>query len=339
MRRAHRGAGCDTRRRLIDRHAFARRVTAACLAVLLASFRSPPAVAQVTEAESAEAQAAATPTAGAQRAAEQGSSTERRERLAAAELFRPENLVAWCIVPFDASHRTPTERAEMLVRLGLQRVAYDWRDQHVAEFEQEILAYQRHGLEYFAFWTEHPRATELFRQYDLHPQWWVINPSPADGTPDRVQRAADELLPMARRAIAAGCPLGLYNHGGWGGEPENLVAVCQRLRAATGSDQIGIVYNFHHAHDRIETFPQDLQSMLPYLLCVNINGMNPGAQPKILGIGQGRHELQMLRTLLSSGYRGRIGIIHHREELDAQQGLQENLTGLRTLVESGQLDR
>ncbi|MFO0911651.1 MAG: TIM barrel protein [Pirellulales bacterium] len=332
MRRAHPGAGCDTRRKLIDRRAIAWQTTAACLALLLGILWSQPAAAQATKAQSTEAQAAATPAAGAQQVA------ERREPMTAAELFRPENLVAWCIVPFDASHRTPAERAEMLVRLGFQRVAYDWRDQHVAEFEQEIQAYQRQGLEYFAFWTEHPRATELFRQYDLHPQWWVINPSPADGTSDRVQRAADELLPMARRAIAAGCPLGLYNHGGWGGEPENLVAVCQRLRAATGSDQIGIVYNFHHAHDRIETFPQDLQLMLPYLLCVNINGMNPGAQPKILGIGQGRHELQMLRTLVSSGYRGRIGIIHHREELDAQRGLQENLSGLHKLVESGQLD-
>ena len=53
-----------------------------------------------------------------------------------------ENLVAWCIVPFDAKDRGPAERAAMLKRLGLRRVAYDWRDKHVPTFEQEILEYK-----------------------------------------------------------------------------------------------------------------------------------------------------------------------------------------------------
>src|SRR5688572_24366106 len=43
-------------------------------------------------------------------------------------LFARENLVAWCIVPFDAKQRGPAERAEMLARIGVTRVAYDWRD-------------------------------------------------------------------------------------------------------------------------------------------------------------------------------------------------------------------
>ena len=38
-----------------------------------------------------------------------------------------EKLVAWCIVPFDSQNRSPAERAEMLQRIGLKRVAYDWR--------------------------------------------------------------------------------------------------------------------------------------------------------------------------------------------------------------------
>ena len=43
------------------------------------------------------------------------------------QLFDRSNLVAWCIVPFDASRRSPAERAEMVRELGLHRVAYDWR--------------------------------------------------------------------------------------------------------------------------------------------------------------------------------------------------------------------
>ena len=57
----------------------------------------------------------------------------------AANNFAKDQLVAWCIVPFDAAKRGPLARAEMLKRLGLKRVAYDWREQHVKEFEEEIL--------------------------------------------------------------------------------------------------------------------------------------------------------------------------------------------------------
>jgi hypothetical protein len=37
----------------------------------------------------------------------------------------------------------------------------------------------------------------------------------------------------------------------------------------------------------------------------------------------------MIRVVTESGYRGPIGIIDHREELDARESLQENLDGLR----------
>lgn len=46
-------------------------------------------------------------------------------------LFARDNLVAWCIVPFDAKKRGPEERAAMLKRLGFTRFAYDWRAEHI----------------------------------------------------------------------------------------------------------------------------------------------------------------------------------------------------------------
>ena len=33
-------------------------------------------------------------------------------------IFAKQNLLAWCIVPFDANKRGPEERAQMLERLG-----------------------------------------------------------------------------------------------------------------------------------------------------------------------------------------------------------------------------
>jgi hypothetical protein len=38
-------------------------------------------------------------------------------------LFARDNLVAWCIVPFDDRDRSPRDRAAMLQRIGIRRLA------------------------------------------------------------------------------------------------------------------------------------------------------------------------------------------------------------------------
>ena len=62
-------------------------------------------------------------------------------------LFARTNLVAWCIVPFDARKRGPEERAAMLERLGLKKFAYDYRAEHIPTFDAEMEALRRHGIE------------------------------------------------------------------------------------------------------------------------------------------------------------------------------------------------
>ena len=252
--------------------------------------------------------------------------------------FARENLVAWCIVPFDAAHRGPAERADMIRRLGLRRVAYDWRAEHVPTFEEEIRQYQQHDMEFFAFWGWHDDFAPLVETYGIHPQFWVTNPSPAGDTQQqRVEAAARELLPIVEKADALKCQVGLYNHGGWGGEPANLVAVAEHLRNVHKKSNVGIVYNFHHGHERIGQFEADFTQMQPYLLCLNLNGMaDPqsvdGLTNKILPLGRGLHEREMVRTVQKSGYRGPIGILDHRSDVDAEQSLRENLEGLEQIV-------
>jgi hypothetical protein len=48
-----------------------------------------------------------------------------------ADIYAPDNLVAWCIVPFDAKKRSPAQRVEMLQSLGFNKYAYDWRAEHL----------------------------------------------------------------------------------------------------------------------------------------------------------------------------------------------------------------
>src|SRR5258708_17227309 len=190
------------------------------------------------------------------------------------KVFARTNLVAWCIVPFDSKNRSPAERAAMVKRLGFRKVAYDWRDNHVPSFEDEILQYRKHSLEYFAVWSTHDKAFELFAKYDLHPQIWQTLGSPnAPTQDDRVALAVKEMLPLAERTAKMKCKLGLYNHGGWGGEPDNLVAVCRKLRQELKAEHVGIVYNLHHGHGHISEFDAALKAMKPYLFCLNLNGM------------------------------------------------------------------
>ncbi|MCY2973228.1 MAG: sugar phosphate isomerase/epimerase [Planctomycetota bacterium] len=253
-------------------------------------------------------------------------------------LFDRKNIVAWCIVPFDSVKRDPAQRAEMVQKLGITKVAYDWRAEHVPQFEQEILEYQKHGIEFFAFWTMHEEALKLFAKYNMHPQLWVMLRVAGERQDEKVKNASEALLPVLQKAKEIGSKVGIYNHGGWGGEPENMVAVCEYLRKNRSIENVGIVYNQHHGHSHVDRFPAVLAAMEPYLLCLNLDGMvRDGDQhgKKIQPLGQGELDLSLLKIIAASGYRGPIGIIGHTND-DVELRLRDNLDGLNWLV--SQLD-
>lgn len=254
------------------------------------------------------------------------------------DLFDRENLVAWCIVPFDAKKRGPEERAQMLERLGLRRLAYDWRDEHIATFDQEVETMKRHGISVDAWWFPaglDPTARKILdvlARHKVPAQLWVTMGDPAPDKPqhEKVAAAARQLRPIAEEAAKIGGQLGLYNHGGWFGEPENQIAVIKQL----GLSNVGIVYNFHHGHHHIDRFAAMFRVMQPHLLCLNLNGMVKDGDrlgKKILALGQGDQELAMLRVVRDSGWRGPIGILDHRPETDSELTLRENLEGLERL--------
>src|ERR1700722_9619887 len=68
-------------------------------------------------------------------------------------LYSRDNLIAWCIVPFDSKKRTPEDRAAMLQKLGFKHFAYDWRSEHIPTFDAEVEALKRHGVALDAFWV------------------------------------------------------------------------------------------------------------------------------------------------------------------------------------------
>ena len=256
-------------------------------------------------------------------------------------IFAKDNLVAWCIVPFDAANRGPEERARMLGRLGIKRLAYDFRDQHIRTFDLEIDALQKNGIELTAFWmtigmdpqkdTVIHTIFDLIKRRGLKTQLWTLLSAPEEfeelTQKERVARSSKVVSYIARRAKELECSVGLYNHGGWFGEPENQIEIIRQI----GMDNVGIVYNFHHGHEHIDRFPALLNTMKQYLLCINLNGMRKGG-PKILPLGEGDHDLKMLKVVRDSGYEGPVGILDHRNDLDAELSLQQNIDGLKKLV-------
>ena len=257
------------------------------------------------------------------------------------DLFSRENLVAWCIVPFDAADRTPGERAKMLNELGISRMAYDYRDRHIPSFRKEIVVLETAGIELTAVWLwVDPRNEDLFSEANrqifqileetgTRTDLWIGFPEGAfeEGPEEqRLDAAVQAVRKILERAEKLGCTLSLYNHGGWYGDPENQV----RIIEAIGSDQIGIVYNFHHGHHQTDRFGALLERMMPYLNTINLNGMKKEG-PKILPLGEGNLELEMMRTIRDAGYDGLIGIIGHTEGKDIRPVLERNLEGLEQL--------
>ena len=252
----------------------------------------------------------------------------------AQQLFRRDNLVAWCIVPFDAKKRGPEERATMMENLGFKHFAYDWRGEHVPTFEQEWDALAKHGVALDAFWStppDFPGLLESLQKRGLTPSFWVMAGAPGElDQQAKVKHAADRIRSVAEVAAKAGCRVSIYNHGGWAGEPENMVAICDELKLPN----VGIAYNQHHGHDHLPRFREAVAKMLPHLHFLNVNGMTAEGDKKgkkILVIGQGDLDVELAKTIVESGYQGPIGILNHTGH-DAEARLLDNLEGLEWVV-------
>jgi hypothetical protein len=75
-------------------------------------------------------------------------------------------------------------------------------------------------------------------------------------------------------------------------------------------------------------------TLRPHRLAININGMQSDGErigKKILPIGTVDRDLEVLKEIAKSGYKGSIGILNHTDE-DARTRLQVNLIGLEILV-------
>jgi sugar phosphate isomerase/epimerase len=246
---------------------------------------------------------------------------------------------AWCIVPFDKKERTPEQRIEMLKELGFKSYAYDWREEHLDEMAHELELARENDIAINAVWiwinqddtigtlsTNNERIFKIIEKTGTKTQLWTgFSEDWFEGLThtESMARAAKMISYLSDRGAEAGCKIGLYNHGGWFGDP---VHQAELIKALPDKD-LGIIFNFHHAHEHLDNFQELVDIMMPYLWAVNLNGMKMEG-PKILPIGGGNLEKDMIAFLEESGYNGPYGILGHVEDCDAKVILRRNIEGL-----------
>jgi hypothetical protein len=130
-------------------------------------------------------------------------------------LFDPQNLTAWCVVPFDAKKRGPVERAEMLHRLGFKNFAYDWRAKDVPTFDAEVDAMKGRGINLIAWWfptdARDPNAQiilDVIKRHGIHPQLWVMGSGSPTKTEAEQAQSTEEETERIRKIVELAAPYG-----------------------------------------------------------------------------------------------------------------------------------
>ena len=104
-----------------------------------------------------------------------------------------------------------------------------------------------------------------------------------------------------------------------------------RIIKALPNEDLGVVFNFHHAHDSLQEYSENIKLLFPYLWAVSLNGMKAEG-PKIITIGQGNLEQKMIQELLDLGYKKPFTILGHVKGGDPEIILEKNYNGLQKIA-------
>ncbi len=256
------------------------------------------------------------------------------------------NLYPWCIVTYDSLERTPKERIRLLNEMGFTNYAYDWRDRHLEDMEEELTLAMENGIEVISVWLwlnakrdsldqlspGNERMFEILEEIELKTTLWLgLSPNFfSDQAQDESLKEAVALVKFINeKAYQIGCDVALYSHSGWFRDVQNQIQIIDALPEYP----MTIVYNFHHSQKDLDNFDEIAKIMTPYLSGVNLNGVRKDG-PKILTIGQGDNEIEMINRLMENGYSGPWGILGHIENEDVQLVLERNIEGLGQMISS-----
>lgn len=146
----------------------------------------------------------------------------------------------------------------------------------------------------------------------------------------RLKRETDRIYALAKLVEPYGLNVQLYNHEGWFSLMDNQLAIIAGLKERQVTN-VGIVYNFFHARDPLHDDTQDFASVWakiqPHVAAVNISGVRDH-RSECLYPSEGEDELEMMRTIERSGWKGPIGILAACFDRDPERGLKNILLGI-----------
>ena len=259
------------------------------------------------------------------------------------QFIKINEVSAWCIIGFDSLDRTPEERMDLLNEMGLKKYGFNRGKAEYGKLKHEFKLAKENDIEITSvfLWLNANKdsigqlseSNEELLGYledtEQKPAIWVsFNNNFFENldAESALEVAVNMIKYTKSRADELGCKLALYNHTGWFGNPLNQINIIKKIN----KEDISIVYNFHHSHDGVDEFIENVKIIKPYLSYVNLNGVKKGG-PKILDLGKGDYEYEMINALRKEGYDGPWGILGHIKTEDVKVVLERNLEGLELL--------
>lgn len=256
-------------------------------------------------------------------------------------LIKVEEVSPWCILGFDSLERTPKQRIAMLKEMGFTRYGYNRGKGDFSEMKEEFTLAKDNNIDIVSvfLWLNAKRDSigklspsnqtllSNLKLVEQKPTIWLSfsNNFFKDLSQEESIQLSIEMIQFVKlKADQLGSKLALYNHHGWFGNPYNQVKILDELK----DESITMVYNFHHAQEHVDEFPEIVNKIAPYLSFVNLNGVKKEG-PQILPIGKGDYEFEMIEHLNKEGFNGPWGVLGHVKTEDVQKVLKRNLDGLK----------
>jgi len=257
------------------------------------------------------------------------------------DLIVVEDVSPWCIIGFDSEERTPIQRISMLQELGLNKYGFNRGKGDISKMIEEFELASKNDIEITSIflWLNAKRDSvgklsegnqELLRnlsKVEQKPTVWVSLSSNFFKDKSQTESVAlsVEMIKYVKSQIQdLGCDLAIYNHHGWFGDPHNQLEIVKEL----ADPSITMVYNFHHAQEHVDDFPEIAKRIAPHLSYVNVNGVKKEG-PQIVTVGEGDYEYEMIKTLKNNGFDGPWGILGHIKTEDVREVLVRNMEGLK----------
>lgn len=231
---------------------------------------------------------------------------------------------------------TPEQQAETLARLGYGGIGYSGTE----ELGARLAAFRGHGVRVFNIYVPCHVDVEPAYGEDLKAAIAALKGSgvtiwlTVQGKADSDAKAVQVVSEIADLAAGSDLRVALYPHAGFFvADIEDALRIARQVKR----DNLGVTFNLcHELKAGNETrFDALLKEAMPHLFLVSINGAEHegGWDRLIQPLGRGAFDVAgLLRTILSLGYSGPIGLQCYAVPGDTLENLEHNIAAWKEMI-------